>query len=332
MDILTMPAVALQENNYAGFLPACWDSYRVCLQHFKRRRPRAVLAMGGFTSAPPILAGKTLGCSTFLHEANSIPGRANRWLSPMVNRAFVGFPTAGTPVRSQFRPTDPTAARMALGLDPKRPVLLVMGGSQGATAINELVRQMLPLLLARQPDWQFLHMTGNRDIEKMRAAYQELKARAVVLPFLTEMDLALNAARVAVSRAGASALAEIAALQVPSILFPYPAAIDNHQYYNARAFMQTGAARQLDQASATPENLVRVVSELHENEAARNSMKEGLRQWFFPRAAEDIADGILESLGIQAAPAPATFSEDSFDSFLPPRQTFQLPPANSTSR
>ena len=107
--------------------------------------------MGGFTSAPPVLAGKRLGAFTFLHESNSIPGRANRWLAPWVDEVFVGFPTAarrlstqciryvGTPVRPQFKPVDPGPCRMALGLSPKDPVLLIMGGSQGASGINQLL-------------------------------------------------------------------------------------------------------------------------------------------------------------------------------------------------
>ena len=104
--------------------------------------------------------GRKLGAATFLHESNSIPGRANRWLAPLVDAVFVGFPAAarrlrcrtvtvtGTPVRPQFHPMDAAACRFALGLDPARPVLLVMGGSQGARAVNQLVSQSLPLLCA----------------------------------------------------------------------------------------------------------------------------------------------------------------------------------------
>src|SRR5208337_2173553 len=109
--------------------------------------PQVALAMGGFTSAPPLLAARALGASTFLHESNAIPGRANRWLSRVADRAFIGFPSAaarlytrnvvvtGTPIRSDIRPASVAAARTGLGLDPARPVLVVMGGSQGASAI-----------------------------------------------------------------------------------------------------------------------------------------------------------------------------------------------------
>ena len=112
---------------------------------------------------------------------------------------------------------------MALGLDPAQPVLLVMGGSQGASGINDLVRAALPVLAQRVPRWQWLHLTGPQDTDKMKHAYATLGVKAVVHPFLAEMDLALGAATVAVSRAGASSLAELAAMRLPSLLVPFPA-------------------------------------------------------------------------------------------------------------
>src|SRR5256885_9354369 len=124
---------------------------------FKARPPQAVLAMGGFTSAPPILAGRKADAATFLHESNSIPGRANRWLAPFVRAAFVGFPAAarrlrcltvkvtGTPVRPQFHPMDAGACRVPPGLDANRPGLLVLGGRQGARGVNPLGTPSLPL-------------------------------------------------------------------------------------------------------------------------------------------------------------------------------------------
>jgi UDP-N-acetylglucosamine--N-acetylmuramyl-(pentapeptide) pyrophosphoryl-undecaprenol N-acetylglucosamine transferase len=308
MDVVTLPAVALQNGDVPGFLQGFWKSFRICSSLFRKRRPQAVLAMGGFTSAPPVLAGKFSGASTFLHESNAIPGRANRWLSPLVRTAFVGFPAAarrlhnqsvtmtGTPVRSQFSAMEPAACRMALGLQPDRPVLLVMGGSQGASGINGLVAQALPMLSMRAPDLQFLHLTGEADQESIRSLYQSRGVKAVVRPFLTEMELALGAATVAVSRAGASSLAEIAAMQLPAILIPYPFAADNHQFLNARAFLESGAARQMDQASATPEMLTSLVAELIENSGLRASMRRALQKSHFPEAAHQIAERILGTI------------------------------------
>ena len=308
MDVVTLPAVALQRGHAGAFLRGGWQSFQTARQLIRRRRPQAVLALGGFTSAPPILAGKLSGAATFIHEANSIPGRANRWLVPLVDLAFAGFPAAarrlrnrsvlvtGTPVREQFQQLDSAACRMALGLDPARPVLLVMGGSQGAAGINELVLQSLAALSTQSPNLQFLHLTGPKDTERVRGAYAAQKRKAIVQPFLTEMELALGAATVAVSRAGASSLAELAAVRVPAILIPYPTAADNHQFYNAGALAETGAARLLEQKEATPAKLTEWIVDLTENSAARGAMSSALQQWHFPNAAQQIADRILAAL------------------------------------
>jgi UDP-N-acetylglucosamine--N-acetylmuramyl-(pentapeptide) pyrophosphoryl-undecaprenol N-acetylglucosamine transferase len=110
------------------------------------------------------------------------------------------------------------------------------------------------------------------------------------------MDLALGAANVAVSRAGASSLAELAAMRLPSLLVPYPHAADNHQFYNAQAFEKTGAARLVEQRSGTPDKIVDALSELVGNPTARTAMQSALAQWHAPRAAEEIADAILKAI------------------------------------
>lgn len=306
MQVVTLPAVGLGRGNVAGFIKGFRASYREAGRVFAARPPQAVLAMGGFTSAPPVLAGRKLRAATFLHESNTIPGRANRLLSWLVSQAFVGFPACadrlrtnevlvtGTPVRPQFTRGDAAAARTALGLDPRRDTLLIMGGSQGAGAINQLVVRCLADLRAALPDVQFLHLAGGRDCAQVAAAYREAGATAVVRPFLTEMELALNAATAAISRSGASSLAEFAALRLPAILIPYPAATDDHQFHNARAYVETGAARMLGEQRATPENLARMVQELMTNAAERRRLASALAGWHHPNAARDIAEAILK--------------------------------------
>jgi UDP-N-acetylglucosamine--N-acetylmuramyl-(pentapeptide) pyrophosphoryl-undecaprenol N-acetylglucosamine transferase len=174
----------------------------------------------------------------------------------------------GTPVRPQFIRGSAESARLSLGLDPNRETLLIMGGSQGASAINQLVMRCLGELTHELPNVQFLHLTGANDYEKVSAAYRDAKAKALVRPFLTEMELALNAATVAVSRSGGSSLAEFAAMRLPAILIPYPSATDNHQFHNARAFVEKGAARMLGEERATPQNLKAVIQELMLNPAS----------------------------------------------------------------
>ncbi|MGB7747218.1 MAG: undecaprenyldiphospho-muramoylpentapeptide beta-N-acetylglucosaminyltransferase [Verrucomicrobiia bacterium] len=323
MEIFMLPAVGLQNRNYFSFAGSFVKSLFAAKKIFRQRRPAAVLAMGGFTSAPPIWVGKDFGAKTFLHESNTIPGRANRLLARFVDEAFVGFPSAtarlraravtttGTPVRPQFQPCEPAPCRAAFRLDPSRPTVLVMGGSQGASGINDLVLSALPLLGDRAPAWQWLHLTGPSDVEKVKAAYDARGFKAVVKPFLAEMDLALGAATVAVSRAGASSLAEIAAVRLPSLLVPYPAAADNHQFYNAQAFEATGAARLLEQKNAAPEKVTAWLRELVEDAAARAKVQTALAQWHAPKAAEQIADIMLAAIARQQEQAAARSSKCS---------------------
>jgi UDP-N-acetylglucosamine--N-acetylmuramyl-(pentapeptide) pyrophosphoryl-undecaprenol N-acetylglucosamine transferase len=312
MEVVILPAVGLKRGGEIGFIRGFIQSYRAAAKLFRSFPPKAVLAMGGFTSAPPILAAKRAGARTFLHESNTIPGRANRWLGRVAHHAFVGFPTAaarlhnqnvtvtGTPVRGRFQGQEAGICRAALGLDPLRPVVLVMGGSQGASGINELVMRSLPSFASRAPDMQWLHLTGVRDADKVTQAYAALKMRAVVHPFLAEMELALGAATASVCRAGASSLAELAAMRLPAVLIPYPAATDNHQFHNARAFEATGAARLLEQKTATPELLVQLLLELLEKPAVHERMRNALTRWHAPHAAEQIAEAMLVEVGVGA--------------------------------
>jgi UDP-N-acetylglucosamine--N-acetylmuramyl-(pentapeptide) pyrophosphoryl-undecaprenol N-acetylglucosamine transferase len=308
MEIVTLPAIGLQRGGELAFLQGFKKSYGAARRLFKTSRPDAVLAMGGFTSAPPILAGKRLGAQTFLHESNTIPGRANRWLSWVVNRAFVGFDSAagrlnnrkititGTPVRASFRPRDAATCRAALGFKPEHPLLLVMGGSQGASGINDLVIRSLPKVAKLAPNLQWFHLAGPNDCEKVREAYEAFKVKAIVHSFFSGMELALGAASAAISRAGASSLAELAAMRVPALLVPYPAATDDHQLHNARAFAETGAARILEQEKATAEAVAENIAEIVNSTATRQKMQSALAHWQAPRAAEEIADAILDSL------------------------------------
>lgn len=315
MEIVDLPAVALLAGNLPAFARSAWSSFLASRKAFRARRPSVVLAMGGFTSLGPILAGRLAGATTFLHEANSIPGRANRWLASFAHGMFVAFPGAasllgdpervevvGMPVRPAFTPLEAGPCRMALGLDPGAPVLLVMGGSQGAKSVNEAVVAALPLLAERTPGLQLLHLTGHATFEQMQAAYKSFPGRAVVLPFLTEMELAMGAATASISRAGASSIAEVAAMRLPTLFIPYPHAADDHQFYNARALAQDGAARMLAQGKMDPETLARVVGELMGDEWTRGRMAEALGRWHRPDAAEKIAARILAAMGRPVEP------------------------------
>ena len=309
-EVATLPAVGLTSGGKLAFFKGLFGSLTATKKLFRDQRPAAVLAMGGFTSAAPIWVGRRMGARTYLHDSNTIPGRANRWLAHLVDDAFVYFHetsgrlsnsrahVVGMPVRPQFQPMDAASARMTLGLAANRPTLLVMGGSQGASGINRLMTGALPDFIAAFPDWQFIHLTGASDADGVRAIYTAAQARAVVKPFLSEMEYALGAATLAVSRSGASSLAELAALRVPAVLVPYPVAADDHQRHNARAFVETGAAWSFEQNSGSPETFLRLISRLAGDAASRASVQAALAQWDFPDAARAIAAHIGKAIGL----------------------------------
>lgn len=325
MRVVTLPAVGLQGGNGPAFMAATWRSRRVAADAFRQRPPRAVLAMGGFTAAPPVLAGRSFGARTFLHESNVIPGRANRWLAHLVDACFVGFPEAaerlwhprvqatGTPVRPEFTDLDPGACRAALGFRADVPLLLVTGGSQGASGLNGPASAALPALLDAVPGLQVLHLTGARDHRGCADAAVPFGRRVQVRPFLAEMDLALGAATLVVSRSGASSLAEMAAVGVPSILVPYPAATDDHQTYNARAHAGNGAAWIRRQEGWTAERMVADVRALLGDAAGLVAMRRAARAHHVPDAAAAIADGILRAIGVTAAEPDGGPSRPSAD-------------------
>lgn len=313
----TLPAVGLQGGNVGSFLAGFLRAWRCAHRLFTGRSlgprpPEAVLGMGGFTAAPPMLAGRRLGAAIFLHESNTVPGRANRLMARWVREAFCGFEETasrwgaarttctGTPVRGEIarlrHGRDAGAARIALGLDPSRPVLLVTGGSQGARGLNRAVCAALPGLAAAAPDLQFIHLAGVPDLAEVQAAHRPLGARSFVRPFLREMHRALEAADAAVSRAGASSLAELAAAGLPAVLVPLPTAQDDHQRHNASALAGVGAATLLGQAGLSPDRLMDAVLPLVRDDAKRLAMRRALAGLDRPDAAAAIAEGILHHL------------------------------------
>lgn len=311
--IEALPVVGFSGGNLPSFLLASWQGYRRVRRLFDSWMPAAVVAMGGFTSAAPVLAGRRRGAFCFLHESNAYPGRANRWLARIADECFLGFAAAapvlsscrtsvtGTPVRAAFRRVNTAEARMELGLAPDRPVLLVMGGSQGAHGVNQLAVAAMPALAIRYPELQFCHVTGPADSETVRAAYAAAGVPALVFPFSDRMDLLLAAASVAISRSGASSLAEIAAVRVPSVLLPYPAATDDHQRLNAAEFVAAGAARMLDQRTATPEQVAALVGGMLDDAVLSGKMRDALAALDAPGAAVHIADGVEQRWALPGA-------------------------------
>jgi len=299
--IREIPAVAFSSRSPLVFIRGLLRALESTADIYKWRLPDAVLAMGGFTSAAPVVLGWRHGVPTFLHESNAIPGRANRLLSPIVDEIFIGLEetrnrflntratVTGTPVRSEFTGLDKAACRACLGLDVRRPVLLVMGGSQGARGINNLLLAALPSLKRTQPDLQLLHLAGEGEAESVHRVYERVGMDATIHEFLADMPAALGAADIAVSRAGASSLAELAAARLPALLLPYPLAADDHQRYNACSFVAAGGAMVMGQTES-PERLVWAIERMFEKS---QDMRMSLARLDTPGAAGRVAARVL---------------------------------------
>jgi UDP-N-acetylglucosamine--N-acetylmuramyl-(pentapeptide) pyrophosphoryl-undecaprenol N-acetylglucosamine transferase len=229
-----------------------------------------VLTTGGYIAAPAIIAARSLGLPTILHESNAIPGKVTRWLSPWCTTVALGFAAAeqflprarqvrcvGTPVRSQFLTAmQQDQALPDLPIPTDVPLIVVVGGSQGAVAVNRLVRQAAPVWF-ESGIW-LVHLTGDSDPDVKSLQHPQYLS----LPFYNNMAGLLQRADLAISRAGAGTLTELAITQTPSILIPYPFAAEDHQTYNANIFAETGAALLFQQADLTPEQLQQVTLEL----------------------------------------------------------------------
>ncbi|MBI5243836.1 MAG: UDP-N-acetylglucosamine--N-acetylmuramyl-(pentapeptide) pyrophosphoryl-undecaprenol N-acetylglucosamine transferase [Elusimicrobia bacterium] len=231
-------------------------SLRVARNILKAFRPEAVAGMGGYLSFPLSAAAAMGRVPLILHESNSVPGLANRLCLPFAESLALGLPLKaplsssvpmrliGTPIREElWLRRDPGKARGALELDPGRRTLLVFGGSQGASSINQVLPQGLGLLKKRGAELQVLHLAGRKDAPEVQRLYDEAGIQARALAYLDAMHLAYAAADLAVCRSGAATLAELAAQAKPALLIPYPAATAGHQEANAAVFERAGAAK-----------------------------------------------------------------------------------------
>jgi UDP-N-acetylglucosamine--N-acetylmuramyl-(pentapeptide) pyrophosphoryl-undecaprenol N-acetylglucosamine transferase len=235
-------------------LVAFWQSARAIFAH----RPDVVLGMGGYISFPGGMMAALFGKPLVVHEQNSIPGLANKVLAGVADRVLCAFPGAlesatltGNPVRPEIAAIATPESRYAERSGPLR--VLVVGGSLGAKALNDVVPRALALLTGERP--LVTHQSGAQHFESLRSAYSVAGVPAKTPAFIEDMAAAYAEADLVVCRAGAITVAEIAAAGVASILVPYPHAVDDHQTANARFLAATGAAVLLPQSELSPERL-----------------------------------------------------------------------------
>lgn len=266
-----------------------------------RIKPRAVLGMGGFVSGPVALAALLLRKPLVLHEQNAVAGMTNRWLSGFATKVFSAWPNvfkaslntvvAGNPVLAEIETL--ASQSRTVESDSNQPLrILVVGGSRGAQALNELVPEAIALI---EKDTVVHHQSGRSNESLVRDRYQKApKATLHVSEFIDDMTQAYQNADVVICRSGAMTVTELAALGLPSILVPFPHAVDDHQTLNARYLSEAGAAVLLPQKSLTAESLKQVLSELDDNRQKLELMSKAARGCFLPEAAATVAYALLE--------------------------------------
>ncbi|MDE2615770.1 MAG: undecaprenyldiphospho-muramoylpentapeptide beta-N-acetylglucosaminyltransferase [Burkholderiales bacterium] len=229
----------------------------------RRVKPDVVIGLGGYITFPAGMMGVLLGKPLVLHEQNSVAGMANKVLAGVADRVFSAFPGVmkkgqwvGNPLRAAFLRQPAPAARFAARSGPLR--LLVVGGSLGARALNEVVPRALALIPAAQRP-QVIHQSGATQIDALRANYAAAGVQAELTPFIDDTAQAFAAADLVLCRAGASTVTEIAAVGAAAIFVPFPAAVDDHQTANARFLVDQGGGLLLAQDDMTPERLAELL-------------------------------------------------------------------------
>ncbi len=277
----------------------------------RRMRPAAVVGFGGYPTIPPVLAAGFLNIPTLIHEQNGVMGRANRLLAPRVRAIATGFPgvvekdaalgakltVTGDPVRQ--------AVIEASGipypeLDPIGHLhLLVFGGSQGARIMADVVPAAIERLAASvRARLRIVQQARNEDLDRVRASYARLGSSAEVASFFADLPARIAAAHLVISRAGASTVAEVAAIGRPAILVPLPHALDQDQLANAQVLRKAGGAILLPQVEFTPERLAGEIAALAGDPDRLIAMAAAARAVGTPDAAERLADLVLRVAGV----------------------------------
>lgn len=318
-DILKNYPFELKHINVSGFVrKISVDSVKSFLQVFKgfkealdivrAFKPDLVIGTGGYVCGPVVLAGYLLGAKTFIQEQNAVPGITNKILGKFVKKIFLGSPEAakyfsqknklvftGNPIREDILNATRTEGYEMLNLDPNKKTILVSGGSRGALSINTAMLYVDDAL-ANRDDVQIVHVTGDLGYAKINDDLSQ-KARDAsnihVVPYMKDMPMALAVADLAVFRAGAIGLSELAACGIPAILIPYPYATANHQEHNAEAFAKKNAAIVIKDKELTGERLYNTILSLIDDKEKLEQMSVATKTIGRANATENIVESIV---------------------------------------
>ena len=240
-------------------LRAFWQALAVV----RRVKPDVAVGLGGYVTFPGAMMAVLAGKPLVLHEQNSVAGLANKVLAGIADRIFTAFPNVmkkgqwvGNPLRAAFTQQPGPEERFAARSGPLK--LLVVGGSLGARALNEVVPQALALIPESQRPI-VTHQSGEKQLEQLRASYAAVGVQGELLPFITDMAQACAEADVVICRSGASTVTELAAVGCAALLVPFPFAVDDHQTANARFLVDAGGGWLVQQADLTPQGLAEMI-------------------------------------------------------------------------
>jgi UDP-N-acetylglucosamine--N-acetylmuramyl-(pentapeptide) pyrophosphoryl-undecaprenol N-acetylglucosamine transferase len=271
----------------------------------KRFLPDFVFGVGGYSAGPFCLAARFKGIPTAIHEQNSYPGLTNRLLSGFVDRIFVSFEESkvhlkgkepvltGNPVREELFSDDRVEQK-----NQEEFTVLVVGGSQGAMAINKVFAEALEYLNAEKRFPSVIHQTGKADFKRAEKDYRNRGLKGELNPFIQDMNTAYKRADIVVSRAGATTIFELAALGKPSVLIPYPYATNQHQEINARSLVRVGGAEMINESDLTAKGMARTIMKFMDNRPALEEMGTRAKKMGRRDSAKEIADQLLDLIGV----------------------------------
>ncbi|MGQ0636318.1 MAG: undecaprenyldiphospho-muramoylpentapeptide beta-N-acetylglucosaminyltransferase [Planctomycetaceae bacterium] len=310
---LSAESLATLKRRPWRFVWANWRAYRQAHAMLSRDRPAVVVGLGGYASVPIVWAAQRRAIPTLLLEQNVTPGRATRFLSERASAVCLAFDESetrelrsprvfitGTPVRAVISALAREGARSDAGASP---TILVLGGSQGASALNTAMTSAAQTIARRWPQALVMHQTGPDQCDAVRQTYATSGLAHVVQPFFDDLPAWYSRATIAISRAGGTTLAELACAGCPAILVPYPHAADDHQARNAELFVRCGAAqmvRQAEDCRAMAAELAGVLEQLLSDTTLRAGMQHRMRNLAHPLAAEHVVE-LLEHL-MQGSP------------------------------
>ena len=279
-------------------------SYQKCKKLIKDFNPDIVIGAGGYVTGPVIYAAHKLGYKTFIHEQNSIPGKSNRFLSNYVDLVGVSFESSiskfpenktvftGNPC-SEGAVNKPALKKSALGLSDTKPLVLIVMGSLGSSKINDYFVNTFSAF--NNKDYQILYVTGKQAYDSLKKL--KVPSNVKLVPYIENMTRIMKNTDIMVTRAGASTLSEIIALQIPSVIIPSPYVPDNHQYKNAVDLVGKDSAVMIEEKDLTGDILVRTIDSLIEDKKKQKQMKDNLKKMDVKNSATIIYDQIKKIIG-----------------------------------